>query len=410
MSSELRNYGIVTAGYWAFTLTDGAIRMMVVLYFHQLGYGALDIALLFLFYELFGVITNLLGGWLGARIGLNRIMQIGMVLQVLALLCLSVPADFLSVPYVMAVQAMSGIAKDLNKMSAKASVKQLIPRAEESRLLRWVAILTGSKNALKGAGFFLGAMLLMLVGFQGALWTLASMLFGVFLMVLWLLPASTGQISTKPAFKTLLSNTPAINTLSAARFFLFGSRDVWFVVALPVSLVSLGYSQSVIGASMALWIIGYGAIQVIAPTFLQRHGKLPAGSSATRWSGLLFLIPTGMAIALTLKIPTASVLFAGLALFAIVFAINSALHSYLVLWYANSDRVAMDVGFYYMANAAGRLVGTVLSGALYQWYGLVACLWCSALMVLLASLVSRKLPESNESKLAASAHNIELDR
>jgi predicted MFS family arabinose efflux permease len=409
VSSGLRNYGIVTAGYWAFTLTDGAIRMIVVLYFHQLGFGALDIALLFLFYELFGVITNLLGGWLGTCIGLNRIMQIGMVLQLLALMLLSVPAGLLSVAYVMAVQALSGIAKDLNKMSAKASVKQLIPKAEESRLLRWVAILTGSKNALKGAGFFLGAILLKLVGFQGALWTLASMLFSVFLTVWWLLPPSTGQASTKPAFKTLLSNTPAINILSAARFFLFGSRDVWFVVALPVSLVGLGYSQSVIGASMALWIMGYGAIQVIAPMVLQRHGHLPAGSSATRWSGLLFLLPTGMAIALTLNIPPASVLFVGLSLFAIVFAINSALHSYLVLWYANSDRVAMDVGFYYMANAAGRLVGTVLSGALYQWYGLVACLWCSALMVLLASLVSSKLPESTDSKLAPSANNNNKD-
>ena len=124
MNSNLaiRQYAIVTGNYWAFTLTDGALRMLVVLHFHQLGYSPLQIAALFLFYEIFGVITNLFGGYLGARIGLNRTMNIGLALQVIALVMLAVPTQLLSIPLVMSAQALSGIAKDLNKMSAKSSI------------------------------------------------------------------------------------------------------------------------------------------------------------------------------------------------------------------------------------------------------------------------------------------------
>jgi hypothetical protein len=189
MEPGLRNYLVVTGGYWACTVTDGAIRMLVVLYFHLLGYSPFEVAMLFLFYEFFGIVTNLVGGWLGARIGLNLTMHIGMALQVVALLMLmlmlmlTVPDVWLSVAYVMAAQALSGIAKDLkkdlNKMSAKACVKTLAGSGGESKLFKWVAVLTGSKNALKGAGFFVGAALLEWIGFRGALATLTGVVFAV---------------------------------------------------------------------------------------------------------------------------------------------------------------------------------------------------------------------------------------
>ena len=243
MDQNTRNYLTVTAGYWAFTVTDGAIRMLVVLYFHLLGFSPFEVAMLFLFYEFFGIVTNLVGGWLGARIGLNRTMNIGMGMQVVALLVLTVPDAWLSVPFVMSAQALSGIAKDLNKMSAKASVKTLAKGGGESRLFKWVAVLTGSKNALKGAGFFVGAGLLEAIGFRGALFLLAGMLLLVLIVTALLLPQGVGRMKSKPKFTQVFSNTPAINWLSAARFFLFGSRDLWFVVALPVFLVSvLGWS------------------------------------------------------------------------------------------------------------------------------------------------------------------------
>src|SRR5690606_9320458 len=154
---------LITANYWAFTLTDGALRMLVVLHFHGLGYSPLDIALLFLFYEFFGVVTNLVGGWLGAQLGLNRTMNIGLGLQIVALAMLLVPPAWVAVPWVMAAQALSGIAKVLNKMSAKSSVKLLVAEEAQGTLYNWVAILTGSKNALKGVGFFLGGALLALL-------------------------------------------------------------------------------------------------------------------------------------------------------------------------------------------------------------------------------------------------------
>ena len=406
MLQELRNYLVVTGGYWAFTITDGAIRMLVVLYFHQLGYSPFEVAMLFLFYEFFGVVTNLVGGWLGARIGLNLTMHIGMGMQVVALAALTVPDAWLSVPYVMAAQALSGIAKDLNKMSAKASVKIMVNDDAGTALFKWVAVLTGSKNALKGGGFFIGAVLLDWIGFRGALGVLAGMLLVVLVITAALLPSGVGKMKSKPKFTQVFSKTPAINWLSAARFFLFGSRDVWFVVGLPVFLYEVfGWSFTEVGSFLALWVIGYGFVQASAPKLIKRshHGRGPGGGTARFWAFVLALFPAGIAMGLQYGWPAEPVLITGLILFGIVFAINSAVHSYLILAYSDYDKVSMSVGFYYMANAGGRLAGTILSGWAYQTQGLEGCLWWSSGFVLTAAILSFGLPE-----IKAAAHAREL--
>ena len=396
MDAGVRSYLIVTVGYWAFTLTDGALRMLVVLHFHQLGYSPFEVAMLFLFYEFFGIVTNLYGGWLGARIGLNRTMHIGMAMQIMALLMLTVPVGWLSIPLVMTAQALSGMAKDLNKMSAKGSVKLLVGDDDGSRLLKFVSVLTGSKNALKGAGFFVGSVLLALIGFQGALWTLAALLTVVFVLALILLSTDIGKRRNTPKFTEMFARKPEINWLAGARLFLFGARDVWFVVGLPVFLSSvLGWSFLEVGAFLALWIIGYGVIQALAPRVLQPRAssRSPGGTAARRWGAMLLVVTSVLASALGQDGDPQTIVVAGLLVFGVVFAINSALHSYLVLAYADADDVSMNVGFYYMANAAGRLLGTLLSGVLYQTAGLAGCLWAAAIMVGLALLMSLPLPE-----------------
>ena len=390
LAPEVRQYLLVTGNYWAFTLTDGALRMLVVLHFHALGYSPLQIAALFLFYELFGVITNLLGGYLGARLGLNRTMNLGLGLQVVALLMLTVPSTLLTVAWVMSAQALSGIAKDLNKMSAKSSIKLLVPAGQQGTLYRWVAILTGSKNALKGVGFFLGGALLALLGFQGALLAMAAVLALIWVGSLILLKKDLGKAKAKPKFRDIFSKSRAINILSAARMFLFGARDVWFVVALPVYLSSvLGWEFWTVGGFLAAWVIGYGIVQSLAPTITARkRGQVPDGRSAFLWALALAGLPAAIALGLSHQ----AVLLGGLMLFGALFAVNSSLHSYLIVSYAKEDGVSLDVGFYYMSNALGRLVGTLLSGWVYQGYGLAACLWISSAFVLLAALISFALP------------------
>ena len=399
MNEGLRNYLIVTGGYWAFTLTDGAIRMLVVLYFHLLGYSPFEVAMLFLFYEFFGIVTNLVGGWLGSRIGLNLTMHIGMGLQVFALAMLMVPDAWLSVAYVMLAQALSGIAKDLNKMSAKASVKTLLPDHDsDSRLFKWIAVLTGSKNALKGVGFFLGALLLEWFEFRGALGVLSAALFTVLMVSIVLLPAGLGKSKNKSKFTQVFSKNPAINWLSAARFFLFGSRDVWFVVALPVYLYSVfEWSFMQVGVFLALWIIGYGVVQASAPKLIRQthQGKAPDGNTAKYLAFILALFPAAIALGLSTGVQSQLVLICGLMAFGVIFAINSAVHSYLIVAWSEHDKVSMNVGFYYMANAGGRLAGTVLSGWVYQTQGLIGCLIISSLFVVAAGLLSMRLPASS---------------
>ena len=394
LSSEVKQYLVVTGNYWAFTLTDGALRMLVVLHFYSLGYTPLEIAALFLFYEIFGVVTNLFGGYLGARVGLNRTMNIGLALQVGALMLLTVPNEMLTVLWVMAAQALSGIAKDLNKMSAKSAIKLLVPNDQQSALYTWVARLTGSKNALKGVGFFLGGLLLTVLGFTGAVLTMAIALALVWVSSILLLKKDLGKASVKPKFREIFSKSPAINALSAARLFLFGARDVWFVIALPVYLsATLGWDFWAVGSYLAVWVIGYGFVQAFAPHITGKaSGRVPDGKSAGLWAFALAGLPALIALGLMAELSALWVITIGLMLFAVLFAVNSSLHSYLIVSYAKSDGVSLDVGFYYMANAMGRLIGTLLSGWVFQQWGLEACLWVSTTFIVAAAVISTKLP------------------
>ncbi|HIF9437070.1 TPA: organoarsenical effux MFS transporter ArsJ [Photobacterium damselae] len=397
--ANVRQYMLVTFNYWNFTVTDGALRMLVVLYFHQLGYSPLEIASLFLFYEFFGVITNLIGGWLGAKLGLNRTMNIGLALQIIALSMLAVPTDMLTVIWVMLAQAISGIAKDLNKMSAKSAIKTLVPSGEKGALYKWIAILTGSKNALKGAGFFLGGFLLSWLGFSGAVIAMAGVLLAVFILSLCYLKGDLGKAKQKVKFSQIFSKSPSVNILSAARMFLFGARDVWFVIALPIYLGQVfGWDHLWVGGFLALWIIGYGIVQTLAPKVTGKaQGKTPDGRAAMGWAGLLATVTALIALLVTFNLSPQITIVLGLMIFGAIFAVNSSLHSYLIVSYAKEDGVSLDVGFYYMANAMGRLMGTLLSGWIYQTQGFVACLWVSVVFLVLTTIISAWLPKQSVS-------------
>jgi predicted MFS family arabinose efflux permease len=399
--TSVRNYALVTGAYWGFTLTDGALRMLVLLHFHRLGYTPVQLAFLFLFYELFGVVTNLVGGWIAAHMGLRVTLLGGLALQITALGMLSFVspawAKGLSVAYVMAAQALSGIAKDLTKMSSKSSIKLLVPDDAQSLLFKWVALLTGSKNALKGAGFFLGGLLLSLLGFAASLWAMAGGLLLVLMVCVLSLPAEMGKAKGGKSLQGLFAKSRAINVLSAARFFLFGSRDVWFVVGVPVFLSGLGWGFTEVGSFLAAWVIGYGAIQSIAPALIRAWtgGNAPQARSAQVLAFLLAATMAGIVMVLGVAASPALVVLVGLAIFGVVFAVNSSVHSYLILAFSDGDKVALNVGFYYMANAGGRLVGTLLSGLVYQTAGLAACLWTSAGLALAAGVLSLGLPKKD---------------
>ena len=411
---SLREYAIVTGAYWGFTVTDGALRMLVLLYLHGVGYTPIQIASMFLFYEFFGVVTNLVGGWVGARIGLTSTLFAGLALQVLAVGSMTAPEAWLSVPYVMAAQALSGVAKDLTKMSSKSYVKLVVKRGDTETLMKWVSVLTGSKNTLKGAGFFVGAALLATVGFRAACAGMAAALAITLIACAISLPWGAGRAKSKPKFSAILSRDPRINWLSGARFFLFGSRDVWFVLALPLFLgATLGWSSYEVGAFLALWVIGYGFVQTAAPRFTGARGgegrrRAPDAGQLSHWTALLFLPLGALVAALLLDAPAGASLIVGLALFGFLFAANSAVHSYLVVHYADEGRVSLAVGFYYMANAAGRLLGTVLSGVVFQWFGegksgLVACLVTSLVLVAASRLLCTPLRRSEAAAMPSSS-------
>jgi MFS family permease len=405
-------YIFITAAYWSFMLTDGALRMLVLLHFHILGFTPIQLAYLFLIYEIAGIATNLYAGWIAARFGLPTTLYAGLLFQVLALLALaqldptwSITA---SVVFVMTLQGLSGVAKDLTKMSAKSAVKILAP-SESEGLFRWVAILTGSKNSVKGAGFLLGTLLLGIFGFAPSLLAMAAILFLILIGILFTMPTGLPVGRKGVNLSEIFSKNQKINLLSVARLFLFGARDVWFVVGIPIyfyAVFSDGSDEGnrtaffVIGAFMALWTISYGIIQGWAPHFLKAQSRTDAQMliQAKRWVSFLVYVPALLAIFVWFSSEPSKALTAiiilGLIVFGIIFAVNSSLHSFLILSFTNTDRVTMDVGFYYMANAAGRLVGTVLSGLTYQLGGLPLCLCTAAIMIAFSLLATSKLIKS----------------
>jgi predicted MFS family arabinose efflux permease len=398
--SGLRNYAIVTAAYWGFTLTDGALRMLVLLHFFRLGYSPFALALLFLLYEAAGVFANLIGGWLATRFGIARMLAVGLATQILGFLLLSALspdwAAALSVAWVLVAQGICGVAKDLTKTASKSAIK-LTAGDGSGRLFRWVAWFTGSKNAMKGAGFFLGGLLLDLLGFRGALWAMAAVLAVVLAGVLLSLPPLMGKAKASRSVKEFFARNRGVNLLAAARVFLFGARDVWFVVGLPVFLYASGWTFTMVGGFLALWTIGYGIVQAAAPMVVARSADgLSAEVPAARAWGLgLAAIPALLAVALWAGVGRPDlVLVAGLSMFGVAFAVTSSLHSYLILAYAGSEKAAEDVGFYYAANAAGRFAGTLLSGLLMAWGGIFACLVGSAAMLGAGFLLALALPRA----------------
>ena len=408
MTQGARNYAIVTAAYWGFTLTDGALRMLVLLHFFDLGYSPFVLSFLFLLYEAAGIAANFIGGWLATRFGITRMLTVGLSTQIVGFLLLSALSPewtaVASVAWVVMAQGICGVAKDLTKTASKSAIKvaEKEARAEdaESRLFRWVAWFTGSKNAMKGLGFFLGGVLLQLLGFRLSLWVMATMLALVLLGVIWSLPPMMGKSRASSSARELFGKSRGVNLLAAARIFLFGARDVWFVVGVPVFLYANGWTFTMVGGFMALWTIFYGLTQAAAPAVVRRSadGLTAEVPAAQLWSALLALVPVLIIAALMANTPFRPdiILVVGLAVFGAAFAINSSVHSYLILAYAGSEKAAEDVGFYYAANAAGRFTGTLLSGLLYQWGGLTACLAGSAIMLALCFVTTMILPLSRK--------------
>ena len=410
MNLAERHYAIVTASYWGFTLTDGALRMLVLLHFYRLGYSPFTLAFLFLLYEAAGVLANLIGGWLATRYGIARMLSVGLVMQIagFGLLSMLDPnwSATLSVAWVVLSQGVCGVAKDLTKTASKSAIKITQAQAKEQgagQLFKWVAWFTGSKNAMKGVGFFLGGVMLQSLGFQGALWAMAGLLALVLVGVLSALPPMMGKSRASKSAKELFAKNAGINGLAAARVALFGARDVWFVVGVPVYLYSAGWTFSMVSGFVAAWTIGYGLVQAMAPHIVKRSedGLSREVPAARWWSAALAVVPLALAAAVAAQVPhLVWVVVGGLSLFGFAFAVNSSVHSYLVLAYAGSEKAAEDVGFYYAANALGRFLGTLLSGLLYQWGGLLYALLGSAAMLVVCWGVTLKLPLKRDDAVA----------
>lgn len=398
MNPGTRNYAIVTAAYWGFTLSDGALRMLVLLHFYRLGYSPFTLAFLFLLYEAMGVVANLIGGWLATRYGIARMLAVGLATQIIGFLLLSALSPTwtaaMSVAWVVIAQGICGVAKDLTKTASKSAIKLTAGEAS-GQLFKWVAFFTGSKNAMKGVGFFLGGVLLQAIGFQQSLWVMAALLSLVFVGVVSFVPRLMGKSKASKSARELFAKNRGINLLAAARVALFGARDVWFVVGVPVFLYSAGWNFTMVGGFLALWTIGYGAVQALAPAIVRRSddGLSTEVPAARLWSALLALVPIVLAGLVLTEVPNLEwVVVAGLAVFGFAFAVNSSVHSYLVLAYAGSEKAAEDVGFYYAANAMGRFFGTLMSGLLYQWGGLAWSLAGSAALLVTCWAVTLALP------------------
>ncbi|KAK9829657.1 hypothetical protein WJX72_007147 [[Myrmecia] bisecta] len=381
-------FAIISLAYILFTTTDGAVRMIVLLHAYQQGFTALALAGIFSGYELAGVVVNLLAGVAGARWGIKATLLGGLSFQMVALGMLlgwqTSWGQAQAIVYISVSQVLNGVAKDLTKLGGKTVTKLVTPDEKQQALFKLVAWITGFKNSFKGLGYLLGAVLLTVnyylsIGIMMGL-ICAALPFAVSGLS-WQLGRSERKNVTLRAVFRMNYN---VNMLSAARFFLFASRDLWFEVTLPYFLRSpasgIGWGRVLVGLYLAIWIILYGQVQSWSPKFLLKPlGQSPPNKwAAVLWAAVLVACPAAMTGVLfgsnvfgygVAKGTAVAVMTVILYLFCLVFAVNSAVHSYLIVRYAEGNKVAMNVGFYYMANAGGRLVGTLLSGILYTYVG-----------------------------------------
>jgi MFS family permease len=457
LSHALRPFVIISSSYLLFTITDGAIRMIVLLHAYNKSFSALEVSITFTLYELAGVFTNLAAGFMGAKWGIKLTLISGLSLQLLSYgLLFAWQDDWTkreSIIFVTVAQMFAGIAKDLTKLGGKTVTKLVTPEQKETHLFKLVSLITGWKNSLKGVGYFLGSALLsvsyeLALGFMMGLVVLA-MPWAILGLDKSLGTAKKRNASWKEVFN--LENR-RLNILSLARLFLFASRDFWFEVPLPFFLRSpscdglgtsscllnencgngavcgesgfceninpgggcggLGLNRVVVGAFLGGYIILYGQVQAWTPQLVTGPLKQTPPNKLTEvfW-GLINCIPTlVMAIVMTWAPAfeagdTAAMtiwLIVVIVTFAIIFAINSSIHSFLVVNYASKDKVAVSVGFYYMSNAIGRLLGTLGSGILYTYVGdfvgplagsdavagLAACFFAGTLSSLLAASIT----------------------
>ena len=398
----------MTTCYLLFTTTDGALRMVVLVHAHSLGFSAFQVALMFSLYELAGVFTNIAAGLAGARWGLRSTLLGGLAVQLACIALLwgfgiawpEPHAQWRALAYVAAAAGLGGVAKDLVKLGGKTVTKLVTPEERQSRLFAVVAWLTGAKNSMKGVGYFVGAASLA-VSFDFALGlNLVLIALALPIAALGLRPGLGRARGKNVTLAAMLSPAPNVRALSLARALLFGSRDLWFEVALPFYLRNeaqgLGWSRELTGALLAGFIIAYGQVQSATPRLLLRPLRQEPANKLVQvlWNGVLTLVCLALALLLGAapapaahSVPgLAGALCALLLVFCVVFAVNSAVHSYLIVRYAGSDKVAADVGFYYMSNAAGRLGGVLVSGALYEFSApgnsTAALGWCFAASVL----------------------------
>ena len=413
LSHNQFSYLVVTASYWTFMLSDGALRMLVLLHFHQNGFSPIQLAYLFLFYELAGIFTNLTAGWLASKFGLKFTLISGLIIQILSLYLLSQLnqnwSQGFSVFYVLIVQGLSGVAKDLTKMSSKSAVKLLAPENNMS-LFRWVAVLTGSKNTIKGLGFLVGSILLATLGFYKSLIFMTVIVSFILMVALVLLKNDLFNIKKDVKFSDVFSKSRNINFLSAARVFLFGSRDVWFVVGLPIffyNIFSDGSLESnqrafyIVGSIMAMWVIFYGLIQANSPKLFQKIKNVDPNlvQICKKWVCYLFfnvIFLTLLFSVINEELLKNLIVFLGLFIFCFIFAVNSSIHSFLILKFSKKKNVTLDVGFYYMANATGRLAGTILSGLTFQLGGLTLSLITASIMIGLCFFFTHLIRENDE--------------
>jgi len=434
--APVHNLYVTVWSFNLFTITDGAIRSIILLYANKLGFNAILIAVMFSMYELAGVFTNLFGGVIATRYGLKFTLLCSLVCQVVGLgLLLTIEPIFGDLEtmtnkggataFITFCQALSGIAKDLMKLSCKSMPKLVSKPGDDDKLFVLVAWVTGLKNSFKGFGSIVGAILINFTSLVTSVCVLLGIIGLIVPAPILYMDKFLGMNKKNAVFNLkVLQKGRDVNVLSLARFFLFGARDIWYEIAAPLFLSqALLWSDWTVGLFLGGYTIVYGFFQTSVSKLFKKSSKenlsslakvfngLPPVSQVKNWaygtaaqlvvwSCILYplyrhLINTGNSDGALWGINIVFVF--GVLCFAILFAVNSAVHSYFIVRYAGKDKLAMDMGFYYMANAGGRLVGTLLSGVIYYYtekqFGLSVPLWSAGATMIAAGFVAIRLEE-----------------
>ena len=378
MESHKRAITIVALGYWSAALTNGALRVIVPIYFASVGVSISKIAFLFFLFKFAEIFAPMGIGVMLNRLGYKRTFIAGLVVH-------SVISSFYMVPSFVLLYIERFVRGLLYMADMSAVYVKHFSLKEKQRFL--INMILGLKEASKGIGMIGGGLLIAVLPIENTLLIFSAFTAVSAFVALWYLPDLKEQVKL-PVLKIWGAVDKKIKTLGLGFGLLNGGLDAWGVVVLPVYLTKvLGVTPAFVGTVMMAEYIFQGLIV----TFFSKYVNL-------RWEPRTLLILSGLLlIPVSLALSLATTLYPFLTLvfvYMFFFSVAMVYYNHLMLDFASEEKTSLDLATYTTLTNIFKPIGVFASGLLAESLGFSSAYYFASLLILSSTLTCLALPKA----------------